>query len=60
MLSLGCPQKETKEEKKKTSRGKEKLTEALMLHNLKLELRLKGEWVQVTEETRLVCSFIGM
>lgn len=43
-LRLGCPEEETKEKKKKkTSRGEGKLAEALILHNLKLELRLTGE-----------------
>lgn len=48
-----------KGKKKKFLGGEEKLAEALILCNVKLELRLKGEGTQVTKEARPVRSFIA-
>lgn len=39
---------------------KEKLAETLILSDLKLEFGLKEECVEVTKESRLVCSFTAI
>lgn len=63
---LGCPGEESKERKNKKISGEgggeeeEKLAEALIPSNLKLELRLKGMDAQVTGEAWRVCSFTAV
>lgn len=58
-MPKGREQREREKRKKKFLGGEEKLAEALILCNVKLELRLKGEGTQVTKEARPVRSFIA-